>query len=94
MPVLPAGYSVPPVIYYTGGPVLPVGFSAGPASVPGLAGSVAPWGAYIGRIFAKKLFFREHVRTRPPLSALCCFVPASAGRVAGVPLYWFESKVL
>ena len=55
--VLPAPDPFPPLIIYTGGPVSLVGFSAGPASVPGLAGSVGPWGAYIGRIFAKNYFF-------------------------------------
>ena len=69
--VLPAPDPFPPPDYLHGRPGSPGRFfrwaCIGPRSCR-LCGPLG--GAYIGRIFAKKSFFREHVRTRPPVCPL------------------------
>ena len=71
--VLPAPDPVPPVIYYTGGPVSLVGFSAGPASVPGPSLSWGGPGVYVVRK-NKKIFFSARYKDLPPMPAPIVFL--------------------
>ena len=80
--VLPAPDPFPPLIIYTGGPVFLVGFSAGPASVPGPSLSWGGPGVYPAAFFQKIIFFRDRKRTWPPALMCLRFSPAL---LIGVP---------